>query len=140
MARPYSLDLRERVVAAVVSGQSCRFVAARFGVSVSSVVKWWQRLRATGSPAPGKMGGHRGYVLEAERDWLLARVAADPSLTLAALRRELAERGTRVSTDTVWRYLRRAGIGFKKNRVRQRAGPAGRRSAAGAVEAASGTA
>ena len=40
MARPYSNDLRERVVEAVEAGDSCRTVAARFGVAVSSVVKW----------------------------------------------------------------------------------------------------
>mgnify|MGYP006171473489 CR=1 FL=1 len=64
MTRPYSNDLRERVVAAVESGGSCRAVAARFGVAVSSVVKWHQRYRRTGSVAPGKMGGHRRPLLE----------------------------------------------------------------------------
>ena len=57
MARAYSLDLRERVVAAVASGQSCRLVAKTFMVSVASVVKWSQRQRAVGSPAALKMGG-----------------------------------------------------------------------------------
>jgi transposase len=51
MARAYSLDLRERVVAAVASGQTCRAVAGTFMVSVASVVKWSQRHRAVGSPA-----------------------------------------------------------------------------------------
>ena len=54
MVRPYSLDLRERVVAALAGGASCRVVASRFGVSVSTVVRWGQRQRETGSPAPGK--------------------------------------------------------------------------------------
>lgn len=54
-----SNDLRERVVAAVLAGARCREAAARFGVAVSSVVKLSQRYRATGSVAPGKMGGHR---------------------------------------------------------------------------------
>ena len=46
MARPYSLDLRERVVSAVSSGESCRSVAGTFGIGVSSVVKWskWKRV------------------------------------------------------------------------------------------------
>lgn len=51
MARAYSLDLRERVVAAVADGQPCRAVVSPFRVSVASVVKWSQRARATGSPA-----------------------------------------------------------------------------------------
>src|ERR1700719_2077443 len=56
MTRPLSNDLRERVVAAIVGGESCRSVASRFGVAVSSVVKWSQRYRATGWVAPGKCG------------------------------------------------------------------------------------
>ncbi|MBO0757811.1 MAG: helix-turn-helix domain-containing protein, partial [Bradyrhizobiaceae bacterium] len=56
MARAYSLDLRERVVGAVIGGQSCRSVAKTFGVSVSSVVKWSQRFRTTGSAAAKPMG------------------------------------------------------------------------------------
>jgi transposase len=49
MTAPTSNDLRERVVAAVLSGESGRAVAARFEVAASSVVKWSQRHRATGS-------------------------------------------------------------------------------------------
>ena len=59
MGRAYSLDLRERVVAAVAAGESCRTVAATFKVSVASVVKWSQRFRATGSAAARPMGGNR---------------------------------------------------------------------------------
>ena len=62
MARAYSLDLRERVVAAVTAGQSCRSAARTFMVSVASVVKWSQRQRAIGSPAALKMGGRRPYL------------------------------------------------------------------------------
>jgi transposase len=55
MAKPYSLDLRERVADAVLSGRSCREVASTFGVSVASAVKWAQRLRASGRAAPQPM-------------------------------------------------------------------------------------
>ena len=65
MVRAYSLDLRERVVAAVAAGQSCRSVATTFMVSVASVVKWSQRHRAVGSPAALKMGGRRPYLWRA---------------------------------------------------------------------------
>jgi transposase-like protein len=68
MASPLSNDLRERVVAAVRDGASCRVVASRFGVAVPSVVKWSQRARRTGSVAPGQMGGHRRPILEPHRD------------------------------------------------------------------------
>ena len=59
MVRPYSLDLRERVVSAVEEGQSCRAVAETFGVSVASAVKWSQRFRTTGTAAAKPMGGKR---------------------------------------------------------------------------------
>ena len=60
MARPFSLDLRERVVDAVErGGLSCRQAAARFGVGVSTAIAWVARFRQTGSVAPGPMGGHR---------------------------------------------------------------------------------
>ena len=78
IGRPYSLDLRERVVGAVAAGESCRSVAKRFDVSVASVVKWSQRFRATGSPAARPMGGNRPYALAGERDWLLKRFSQQP--------------------------------------------------------------
>jgi len=123
MARAYSSDLRERVVAAVGDGRSCREVAGVFRVSVASVVKWSQRARQTGSMAAKPMGGRPGRSkLDVERSWLLARLADKPDLTLKALAGELRERGVVVAIDTLWRFLRVAGISFKKNRVRQRAG------------------
>ena len=70
MPRAYSLDLRERVVGLVASGEPCRAVAELFDVSVASVVKWSQRARATGSAAAKPMGGKRPYLLEGERDWI----------------------------------------------------------------------
>jgi transposase len=121
MARAYSLDLRERVVAAVLRGAPCRAAAALFNVSVASVVKWSQRARATGSAAAKPMGGKRPYLLEGERGFLLARLCEKPDLTLHALLCELRERGVVVSCDTLWRFLRREGISFKKNAVRSRA-------------------
>lgn len=114
MAKAYSLDLRERVVAAVASGLTCRKVAAMFSVSVSSVVKWCQRARAEGSPAARRMGGRRPYALAGERDWLMARLAEQPDITLRALAAELAERGIHVSYYAVWHFFDHEGISFKK--------------------------
>jgi transposase len=73
MTRALSNDLRERVGAAVWAGEGCRSVAARFEVAVSSVVKWSQRYRTTGSVAPGKMGGHRKRLLEPHRAFIAQR-------------------------------------------------------------------
>src|SRR5947209_18807955 len=93
MARAYSTDLRDRVVASVAAGRSCRATAAIFGVSVASVVKWSQRFRATGSAAAKQMGGWRQLLLKNERDWLLAPLVEKPDLTLRAVVAELAARG-----------------------------------------------
>jgi putative transposase len=68
MTAPLSNDLRERVVGAIEAGETCRSAAARFGVAVSSAVKWSQLYRATGSVAPGKMGGHRKRLLDPHRE------------------------------------------------------------------------
>lgn len=118
MTRPYSNDLRERAVSAVLAGDSCRVVAARFDVAVSSVVKWSQRYRETGSVAPGKMGGHRRRILEPHREFIVERINRTPHLTLHRLKDELAARGIRVSHNAVWQFLRREGLSFKKNSVR----------------------
>ena len=92
MTAPLSNDLRERLVAAIEAGESCRSVAARFGVAVSSAVKWTQRYRTTGSVAPGKMGGHRKPILEQHRSFSIERIAQTPNLSLHQLKDELAAR------------------------------------------------
>jgi len=122
MTRPYSNDLRERAVAALEAGQSCRVVAKRFGVAVSTVVKWHQRYRATGSVSPGTRGGHRRVLLEPHRAFIAERIEQTPHLTLHGLKDELAARGVKVSHNAVWMFLRREGLRFKKNAVRSRAG------------------
>jgi transposase len=104
------------------------------------VVKWSQRHRATGTAAAKPMGGRRGFSLAAERDWLLARLAAAPDLTLRALVAELGERGVATSYGSVWRLVHAADLSFKKNPVRRRAGSPRRRdgvSAGGLISTAS---
>src|SRR6478609_486280 len=118
MTRPLSNDLRDRVVAAVLSGDRSRAVAARFGVAVSSVVKWSQRYRATGSVEPGKMGGHRKRILEPHRAFIVDQLNQNSHLTLHGLKAELAGRGITVSHNTIWEFIRREGLRFKKNAIR----------------------
>ena len=107
MARPYSQDLRDQVVAAVASGRTRRATAALFGVSAASVVKWSQRWRASGSAAAKPMGGWRPLRLQRERQWLwlLARVTEKPDLTLAGRGgRTGRARHPGVSYRAVWRF------------------------------------
>jgi transposase len=121
MAKAYSMDLRDRVVAAVRSGMSRHQAAKRFAVSVASVVRWCQLADRTGSAKPGKLGGHRPWLLEGERDFIMGRIAGKPDLTLAALLAEVEARGTVVSLDTLWRFLRHCGHSFKKKHSASRA-------------------
>jgi transposase len=120
MARPYSKDLRERVVGAVDGGLSRRQTASLFGVGVSTVINWVRRWRDSGSVAAKPMGGDHSSRLKGERSWLLGRIAAVPDLTLEELRHELKERGINVGYGTVWRFFASEGISFKKNRARRR--------------------
>ena len=108
MTRSLSPDLRDRMVAAVRGGASCREAAKAFSVSVASAVRWSRLERSTGSTAPRPPGARRQPVLLPERDWLLARVAAALDLTVRALRAELAEvRGLQVGYGAVRRFLAR---------------------------------
>jgi transposase len=111
--QPYSEELRSRVIAAVEEGASYRQVAGRFGVSSSAAVKWVHRFRQTGSIAAKPMGGDRRSRLKGERDWLLRRIASEPRLTPAELRKELCARGIQVGYLTVRRFV-------KKEKIRHR--------------------
>jgi putative transposase len=118
MTAPLSNDLRERVVAAIAAGETCRSVALRFGVAVSSAVKWSQRLRATGSVAPARIGDHRKRMLDPHRVLIAGQIEKTPHMTLHGLKGELAAHGANVSHNAVWLFLRREGLRFKKNAVR----------------------
>jgi putative transposase len=123
MARPLSMDLRERAIARLEAGESVRAVARALSVSPSSVVKWWGRYRRTGSVAPGKVGGHvPPKIAGAQRDWLVERTRSAP-FTLRGL---VAERGLTVDYRTVWKFAHAEGLSFKKNSAGQRAGSPGR--------------
>ena len=116
MSRPYSLDLRERAVALVAGGRSRREVARLLGVGEASVIRWCQRARATGSPAARPMGRRHGQlILLPQRDWLLARIAATPDLTLRGMRAELAGRDIKVSCKAIWNFFRAENMTFKKS-------------------------
>lgn len=138
MAKPYSMDLRERVVAAVEEGGLSRHqAAARFGVGVSTAITWVRRYRETGSVAPGQMGGHKPKAIRGEhRAWLVERIK-DEAFTLRGLVAELAERGLKVDYHTMWDFVHAEKLSFKKNRSCQRAGSPRRGAPAGAVDAVS---
>jgi putative transposase len=113
VGRAISMDLRERAMARLEKGESVRRVAEALVVAPSSVVKWSQRLRATGSCAPAGTGGHPPRkIAGAHEVWMLERIKTP--FTLRGLVRELAERGLRVDYRTVWSFVHRTGYSFKK--------------------------
>jgi transposase len=123
MTRPLSIDLRERVVSAVDGGLSRRAAAERFGVAVSTAIKWMARWRRTGDVRPRPQGGDkRSQRIEAHAADVLAWVEATPDMTLAEIASRLEEtHGPRVAPSSIWRLLDRHGLTVKKNRARQRA-------------------
>jgi putative transposase len=116
MGKPYSMDLRARVVAAVEGGLSRRKAAARFGVSYSVAIGWMKRLRETGSVAPGQMGGHKQPKISGQhRAWLVERCRAG-AFTLHGLVAELGERGLKVDYRSVWDFVHAEKLSYKKRR------------------------
>lgn len=118
MAGAYSQDLRDRVIDAVIDGKmSRRGAAARFGVSLSSAIKWVQRFERTGSRRAARMGGYKRVKMEPHREFLEAARAERPDITLRALcQRLLAERGVKADTSMMSRFFRRIGVTLKKRR------------------------
>ena len=125
MARPYSMDLRERAVRVVeVEGLSCRASAARYGLAVSTVIKWMRRVRQTGSARPGRMGGHKPKkIAGVHRVWLLAR-CHERDFTLRGLVAELGERGLKVDYRSVWEFVHGEALTYKKRHWSPASAPA----------------
>jgi transposase len=125
MPAAYSLDLRERVVAAVDEGLSRRRAARQFKVGISTVIRWVARLATTGSCAAKPSGGdHKSKAVEVHKDWLLDLVRAEPDLTLTEIRTRLhARHGLKKSFSCLWRFFARHDITFKKNSARRRTRP-----------------
>ena len=124
MTKPYSLDLRDRVVAAVEKeGMSRHQAAARFGVAASTAVHWVRRYRTTGNVSPSKIGGYKPRALRGDHaDWLIAR-CREKDFTISQLVEELrAVRELKVDRHSVWEFLHAEGLSFKKKSVRQGAG------------------
>ena len=125
MARSLSGDLRARVVEAVAAGSSRRQAAARFGVSVSSAIRWVQAWRERGDVRARPQGGdRRSHRIEAQAGFLMEQIERRPDVTLAELQASLRERGLPVGIGTLWRFFDRRNISFKKNCARRRAGSA----------------
>ena len=117
MARCLSVDLRERVVAAVDGGMSRRAAAERFGVSAASAVRWTQQKRLVGTVRPAPQGGDtRSRRIEAYGALIEGAVAERPDITLEELRAMLVGHGVAVAASSLCRFFQRHGITRKKSR------------------------
>lgn len=115
MAKSLSTDLRLRVIGAIAQGMSCRRASARFGVSVSSAIRWRAQQRALGHVTPRPQGGdRRSERIEAYGEVILGEIATTPDLTLAELQARLDERGAHFGIGTIWRFFKRRKITLKK--------------------------
>jgi transposase len=113
--KPYSMDLRERVIAACDAGQGTKAVAATFDVSPAWVRRLKQHRRERGSIAPRTGGGSRGRKID--RGCLAELIAHQPDATLAELRERLArDTGVSVTAWAIAKALRELGLSFKKRR------------------------
>ena len=127
MGKPLDLDLRRRVVAAIEAGMSTGEAAKRFSVSKAAAGEWARLKRATGDVLPKPQGSGFGSVLDPHEAFLLGLIEADKDITLAEMAERLAGvRGMRVVASTIWYWLDRRAMTFKKNGARQRAAAARR--------------
>jgi len=111
MARAYSQDLRDRVIDA---GTSARSAAGRFGVGVATAIVWTRRARE-GERSARKQGQPTRSKLDRYRDYLLGLIEAEPDITIVEMQARLAgEIGVSASVGTIWTFLDRAGLTFKK--------------------------
>jgi putative transposase len=116
MGKPYSSDLRKRVVAAVKGGLSRNQAAKQFGVAVSTAIGWMRRVDETGSVEPGQMGGHKPKTISGQHAiWLSQRIRGE-DFTLRGLVAELADRGLKVDYRSVWEFVHAEKLSFKKKR------------------------
>jgi transposase len=120
MAKPFSDDLRERIVRAVEAGRSRHEVGRIFGVSASCVIKLMGRYRESGDFRPHKFGGYKKPVLIEHEQMVRSLVCARPDLTISDLRNELTALGIKVGRSSVGRFLQRLQLTFKKNPARRR--------------------
>ena len=135
MARTLSRDLRIRVIAAVEGGLSRRAAAERFGIGVATAIRWMRAFSTTGKiGACAKGGDLRSHRIEAHCDTILGAIAERVDITIVELVDLLGrEHGLHVARSTVWRFLNRHGMTFKKNSARRRAGQTRRAHAARGV-------
>jgi transposase len=113
MTKPYSTDLRVRVVEAVDEGATRHEAAERFGVSVSSAVRWHQAWRHEGTIEAKPYGGSRSP-LEDYAEEILGVIEAQPDLTLDEIVAVMRKQKIPGSRTALFRFLERRAVTSKK--------------------------
>jgi transposase len=126
MAKPYSEDLRRRVVGTIDGGATIPEAAEQCGVSISSVVRFLKLHRETGSVDPAKFGGYKDFTLAVHEDLVRQLVAEQPDITLAELEDRLRKKNITVGKSSISRFLLHLKLPFKKKFAGSRARSPGR--------------
>ncbi|MDP9456449.1 MAG: IS630 transposase-related protein [Actinomycetota bacterium] len=117
--KPYSKDLRLRVLAAVDGGTPREEVARTFSVSVPTIKRWLKRRRETCGVEPKPIPGRPSVKGAALAGWLPSHLEGNPDLTLTEHREAFEEaRGTKVSAATVGRAIARLPGGWPLEKSR----------------------
>src|ERR1700730_3002640 len=117
MGKPYSDDLRERVVAAIEAGHTREEVAELYNMALSTVGGFIKRKRETGSVSPDKFGEYKTFSLEPHTYLVEELVAEQPDSTLAELQSRLAKEKVEASQSGISRFLHHINLTFKKKSV-----------------------
>jgi putative transposase len=121
MVKPHSMDLREHAMQRLATGETTYQVAAALNVAVSSVIKWAQKQRKSGSVEPGKMGGHKPFIIDGEhKSFVLNHIKSNPNTSLHDLAEVLEQRGLKVHTSSISRFLQREEVTLKKDQPLER--------------------
>jgi transposase len=115
MGRALSVDLRSRVLKASDEGMSARQAAARFGVGVSSAIRWIARAKI-GELAPRPQGRRRVSSLDAHEAFIVGLIEERKDITLNEMvERLVAEQSVRISRSALSAWLGGHGWTFKKS-------------------------
>jgi transposase len=121
MARSLSSDIRGRVIAAISEGLSTRQAARQFRIGISTAGSWYRRYLQTGEATPRKQGQPSRSRLDPHERFILGLIDETTDITLAEIaERMMTEHRVRVAPSTVWMFLAKRDITFKK-RQRMRA-------------------
>jgi transposase len=126
MSKPYSEDLRRRVVTTIGDGATIPDTAEQCGVSISSVVRFLKLHRETGSVSAAKFGGYKDFVLAAHEELVRSLIEEQPDITLAELKARLAKEKVSIGKSSISRFLNHLKLPFKKKSTGCRARSAGR--------------